>query len=420
MTFYSKEVSLLNYFYPLLFVVCYFQAMNIIPPGLPGEGIFIWPFRLFMVYMGFKAFCRNYKKFPIFNFYLLYSLGSLVFYIFNGYPVSLYFQNIAFLLTTMPFVYIGLDSSLDNSRFYKITLWAITGMFVVGLFLYFFPPSWYQAAWTRRMESKWYLEGMNYTYDQIAENMRFSSFMMTSYATQYFGIFALPFAITFMVRSSTKKEKLLYVLTLLIIIFCVTISLQRAAILGCTLVLFTYFFYDSFHLKKGSSMFIVSIIVVSFLVVLYGNSDLGIRVFERFQEINVDDVFNESRISQNENAFAAIQNIILGSGVGTGGAGARRLGFPAVSDSNYMLILFELGIVGSLVFIIMIVKTLGRVAKNFRYLFAEGSIVVCYLIAMIGSNALSFSLFSPLFWFALGRIWNNDYIRKLKLKDLKI
>lgn len=420
MIYKETDKKLLYWLYPILFVVCYFQAMNIIPPGLPGEGKFIWPFRLIMLYLGVKAYKLNSYKCTPLNFFIGYSLLSVVLYLINGYPLGLYFNEVAFFLPAVLFCYIGMESSDTTDNFYKYTLWAIAAFFVIGLYLYFLPPSWYQNAWVRRMESKWYLEGMNVSYDHIAENMRFSSFMLTSYATEYFGIFAVPMAISFMAREEIKKLKWGYLLIVLISIVCVVLSMQRSAILASFLVLLFYFIYDNTHYHKGGKFYILLLALVVIFFTTYSQSELGIRILERFDAINIDDAFNESRVEQNKNAFSAMQNIVFGSGIGTCGSSARRLGLPAVTDSNYMKLFFEQGIIGIIIFLVLVVKTLLRVKSNFKYLFAEGAIIASYLIAMIGSNALSFSLFSPLFWYAVGRIWNDEYLYNLKIKELHI
>lgn len=414
------DEKLLNWLYPVLFIICFFQAMNIIPPGLPGEGKYIWPIRILMLYLGIKAFFLNKSKCTLLNVYILYSLLSVCLYLINGYPLSLYMTEVGFFLPMVLFAYIGMEKSLSIESFYKYTFIAIVAFFVIGLYLYFMPPSWYQTAWVRRMESKWYLEGLEYSFDRIAENMRFSSFMLTSYATEYFGIFALPMALTYMSRETNSRKKWFYVLSIILIVLCVVLSMQRSAILANFLVIVLYILYDFTHYHRGGKFYIITFFLIVIFFSQYSNTEIGIRVLERFDSINVNDAFNESRIEQNNKAYSAIQNFVIGSGMGTCGSFARRIGLPAVTDSNYMKLLFEQGVIGILIFFALIIRSLLRVKANYKYLFAEGAIIASYLIAMIGSNALSFSLFCPLFWFSLGRVWNDNYINELKEKGLHL
>jgi hypothetical protein len=41
----------------------------------------------------------------------------------------------------------------------------------------------------------------------------------------------------------------------------------------------------------------------------------------------------------------------------------------------------------------------------------EGAFLLSILIAMIGSNALDFSLYIIPFWYAMGRVWNKEYLQ---------
>ena len=105
---------------------------------------------------------------------------------------------------------------------------------------------------------------------------------------------------------------------------------------------------------------------------------------------------------------------LFGHGVGSGGAMAGELKYPHVNDAGYLELLYEYGIVGALIFVILIAKTLIRGIHYMSYYLTELVIVGFVLLAMVGSNTLTLGYMQILpFWYSLGRIWsvkNFEYI----------
>lgn len=421
MTFSSKEMKVLHWFYPVFFFVCLLQAMGYIPPkGMPGDGVYIWPFRLILIYFGLKSFLKNNAKCTILTLYIIYSLFSFVLYAFNGYPIKLYIYDVAFYLSSIFFAYVGMDKSDDSDKFREYTFYAIIVAFAIGMYLFFYNPSWYQDAWEINYNGRWYKEGLNADFDYISANMRFSSFFMSSYATEYYGLFALPFALCGVMKEEKGKKRSFYLFCTLFILLVLALSMQRAAIISAILMLIVLGIYDMNHKRSTSLLYICLIVGTIAIVSVYATTDLGERVIDRFGKLTLADAFSESRISQNEDLLGVWNNLIFGNGLGTGGNEARKMGYPAVTDSNYVKILVEQGIIGFLLFLSFVIATCKRIVSNFKYLALEGAFFVSILVAMIGSNSLMFSLFIPPFWYSVGRIWNNDYINDLKIKNRHI
>lgn len=403
---------LINWFYPLLFAVMLLQTIGYIPQkGLPGEGIYIWPFRIFMAYIGIKSFLRNANKCPVLTYYLIYSFLSVFLYAINGYPIKLFFFDCAFYLVPLLFAYVGMDSNGKEDKFLFYSFYAIIVAFAIGVYLYFVPPSWYKDAWVINYNSKWYKEGLNASYEFIASNMRFSSFFMSSYATEYYGLFSLPFSIYSIIMAKNRMKKIFFCVLTFLILAVIVLSMQRAAIGASMLTLVAFFIYDNKYQNKLKTFFFFLLITIVVLIVYYSTTELGERVLGRFSQITIEDTFSDARTSQNMDLLRVWDNPILGNGLGTGGNEARKMGYPAVTDSNYVKILVEQGIVGFALFLSLLVKTLMRVYKNMKSFVSEGIIIICILIAMIGSNSLMFSLYIPPFWYVIGRIWSKTKIQ---------
>lgn len=107
--------------------------------------------------------------------------------------------------------------------------------------------------------------------------------------------------------------------------------------------------------------------------------------------------------------------------MGAGGSSAGMFGLPHVNDANYYKLLYESGLVGSTWFFIIIIMTLIRAFINIKYLIIE-LVIICYVLsAMVGSNSLTLAYMYILpFWFAMGRVWNYEYLKQLKNECVKI
>ena len=111
----------------------------------------------------------------------------------------------------------------------------------------------------------------------------------------------------------------------------------------------------------------------------------------------------------------------FGHGIGSVGAEARKLGFYGLTDSNYIKIFFETGLCGSLGFILVMMSTVARAFSYIKYYICELSIVLFILVAMPISNSLClYHLCILPFWYAVGRIWNNDYLMIAQKLNIRI
>ena len=190
--------------------------------------------------------------------------------------------------------------------------------------------------------------------------------------------------------------------------------MQRAAILCSVLIIIALGVYDTTHKRKALFFYILGGILVILFLLNYTTSELGVRVFERFGDINLT-AFSD-RQYQSENLLSVWDSYMFGNGLGTGGNEARKRGYLAATDANYTKLLVELGFLGFGLFILLVITTCLRIYKNFKYFAAEGAFIVSVLIAMLGSNALMFDFFIPPFWFCIGRVWNTQYLNKKKFE----
>ena len=316
-----------------------------------------------------------------------------------------------------------MDRRQVSNKFYDIFFWSSFISLVIGYYIYFVKPSWYLSFYTKAMNSTWF-HSQYIDSNDILESYRFSSFAADSYFTEYIGMFVFSLGLVKMFRSSTNK--LLLMFFNLIILGAVLLSLQRAAIASCCLMIGAYFLYYLFNRKgknKGNFRYILfTFFIFGFIAVALGTSEVVEKVLFRFTQMGASDAFEVegSRTEQIQTTLASWENYVTGNGLGTASSRARSMGYPGISDGNYIKLLVEEGVVGFSIFMILMVSTLIRALKNFKYLSMECCILGALMFTMLGSGSLMFTYYIIPYWYAIGKVWNPDYLNHLKSNNISI
>lgn len=404
---------------PAYFILLLGQARGIIPLS----GYFTAPFLVALLYYGLISMHFNYKKNKLLLVFIAYSLFTVTSYMIVNRPLSLFLNDCIYFVIPILIAFVGMDKREVSNKFYDYLFWACLLSFAIGYYIYFVKPSWYQSFYTYVMNTKWFRS--DYVgFDDIVDSYRFSSFAADSYFTQYFGMFAFSLGLAKTFKST--DHKLLYLFFSLIILGAVLLSLQRSAIVCCILMIVAYFFYFLKN-RKGQKTnnlkyIIYALIVLGIIVLALGASDVVQKVLFRFTQMGVDDAFEVegSRTEQIQTTLASWENYVTGNGLGTAGSKARSMGYPGISDGNYIKLLVEEGIVGFVLFLVLMLTTFFRALKNFRYLSMECCVVGALIFAMLGSDALMFTYYIVPYWYVIGKVWNPDYLNYLKLNNISV
>jgi O-antigen ligase len=197
---------------------------------------------------------------------------------------------------------------------------------------------------------------------------------------------------------------------LFITAFCLLLSMQRSAWIGA---LFAILIYIWEKMKQGYSREVMLLLVSCLLFV-------GFFYFIS-NYLNIDLEFMISRFERIGNAtserggqwIAGLDNFLdypLGTGIGQTGQFAARYeevksSFRIVADGDYFRILSEMGIVGGLFFIMLIIRCIFHLIKM-RFRAKEEVAIIALtsagLIQMIGSNISEFYFTNFLFWMIIG------------------
>ena len=370
----------------------------------------------------FKFAPLQTKTNNIFNVFILLVTLSIIQYSYNDRPIEGYFGEVSNYVAAMLFYYVGASDDRLGRHFYNRLLYSIVIVFTIGLIFYFLTPSWYVA---RNLEIINNQSGVEYNEINVLAQMRFSAFFGDSYYVSHLSVFAVAIAV-FGVAYKKGKEKVLAYVGLTIGLLSSIACMHRAAILGSAiaLILFAYFYLKTQnHLYKFYFGIIVIVLLLAIVIIFAGTGDRMDTLFEMLTN-RVDDNMSLGK-ALDERKFTKelmddMKFYIFGHGLGSGGVGMRAYGYPGISDMQYVKMFYENGVVGAVLFILIILQTLRKGIKYIRYFLTEDVIILFILLAMLGSNSLSIYYFIVYpFWYAVGRINNSNYLHRLKNKEWK-
>lgn len=410
-----NRYKVLYWFYPLLFVLAYLQARAILPPYYyPNTGILSMPFRFAIYIIGLMAFAQYADRIKPLTFFILYNFLSIFCYFLNDLPIHLYFYALSAYVAPMLIAYIGYGDNKRPFVFYNFLIWSTLAMLVVGIYLYFIQPSWYVAAVSAHYNDAWYREIQQTDDTALMENTRMGSFLLISYAVGYLSMFSLPISLWKMTTEKTQKRRNLYVWTS-VIIFVSAILCQLRVVIAFTVgtILLFVFLRHRKHFLPSLFITILAFVLLLYMVFSFRNIHVFDAIASRIEVMSFAQAMEGSRTEQVSNILNAWQNYIFGEGVGSGGGRARQFGFIGITDGNYVRLLYEHGVIGFILFIYAIFPSLLICIKNIRYLFIEFICILSILAAMVGADPLSYFFYIIPFWYVIGKVQNDSYLKKL-------
>lgn len=409
---YTQLIKLLPYVFLPVIMLNYYLAMH----GINTYSYILLPCLLALIVFSIPMLWNNIKKGrnELFSIFLLYNLFSVVFYLFNGRPMVCYTSALRYVVFPMLFYLYAQNEKDDSSFFYYSLLYSCLFCFVVGLYLYIVGPDYYKSFLMNARENAWYTSGFSYQEEDVLSYSRMSSFFGSSYNVCFFSVPALIVSSMFSLNKNDTFKKWHYYVIALVSLMSAILCMQRLSMATSVIFLIFFVFYSIIKKQRVSTIvFILIIIIVVNLGFLLINSDRGSTIYELLMG-RVDNLsYTKAMLERSGISVNVLKNwnyYIFGGGVGSYGYVAMKYGFDGVSDAEYIRILTENGIVGASVFIAIIISHLIDGIRNIKVYGIEVCIIVFYLMAFSGSNAISMSFtFSPVFWYALGHIQNKAY-----------
>ena len=379
------KTSLISYYYSIVFFI-YMGAIYqpFIRTGLSmafiiGIGIFIlYKNKDFKLRKGLDMFVLAY---------FMYNIFSFVFFQFSDLPFSVFFKEFSnSILPIIPFYFFG-RLNVNNS-FYKITLYALVACFFIGLYFYIKLPMNYMVFMDKSEGA-----GTN----PLGYAVNFRSILGLS-ATGALGAIGVLLSFDVLYKNKFKKGKI----AVLICLVALVLSYRRAALYTGLFAIGWMNYLILFKFKGAKLKLLLFELFVVFLLIyklLDSNPDFLPELFERFSSLSEA---IEERSDSWLGGLSNTQNFIVGDGLGRYGHKAVEYSDIYIPDGNYFRMIAEIGIIGVLLFFIIILKALYNGFSNIKTHYIQLAIVIMVCMMSVGSDMFSFQLIAPIFWYSIG------------------
>ena len=410
------STTIVNAFYPIYMIIYFVLMFGIHITSYVGIPIVIaitlialkcWP----------SPSLENAGK-QIMKIWVIYNLLTIVFYSFNGLPLSCYFDGLRNYMFPILFFFIGSYETNSNDKFYDWFLIACSFFFIVGFYLYFFTPSYYINFLVESKRNSWYLDSTYVDEGNVMQFTRFSSFMSTSYVASALSVSMMACSFSYLFRHKKVKSIVLYLLGIIGLLGAILCQ-QRIAMVCSVLLMFVFAWWGHKQHNKTLGIIAIAIVFIGFIAIGFSFVDERFSMIlemlsNRMEEMSFSSAMSE-RTGQYERAYREILSyLFFGKGLGAGGHSATMAGSIGIHDGEYLHLLLEFGLVGALIFVTFIITTISRAIRNFNVFTIETCIIIYILLSGIGENVLSQSyLIGSIFWFCIGRVWNNCYYIRL-------
>ncbi|MCR4908062.1 MAG: hypothetical protein K5985_04465 [Lachnospiraceae bacterium] len=319
--------------------------------------------------------------------WLLYSLFSGIWTVSFGIPFKVFLGEVFTTALPMGFYYAGKKG--DKARFYRNFILAVLAIGLLGLVLYITAPKFYvDFLFEHEFISKATVKTMR---------VRMVS-VIGSTLMGYLSVVSMLLSSVFLIRAKGKQGKAAFILSL----FLAFMSNQRAAMVAAILVLIylnclLIFVYG----LLGKKLFFAECggIICLFVLMLVFAPGALLKVYYRL--VSLPGAVTE-RSDQWVGAANNLGNMWLGNGLGANGH--RAIGFSehVIADGGIAKLCCEMGIIGTSIFIFLLVLVLGRGIRHFRECSAELGVILITLLISIGSDTLSFALSVPVLYYCIG------------------
>lgn len=311
--------------------------------------------------------------------------------------------------------FIGKSEFCNNDKIFEKGVCVVAIVSIIGLWLYITQPAWYL---------NFRLSGIdNITDHAYLEMTRLSAFWEFPYWMSY-GVAIL---YCFVLGRTLIENKLSKKIGYPLLFFFAIISLltqQRASIGIIVLATIVYNIYNRKINNKSYTGIIKVILIISFallllyLIISHFLDETRIDfIISKFTELNERDNFIEDRANLFDNMYD-VPISILGDGLGLYSHTAVEMGLKHyITDQGYMKMIYETGIIGSVLRIIIIAICLFKGLKDKRIYYFEITVIIMIVISLFGANSLSsMQMHNVIFWICCGRINNNLLLENKRQK----
>ena len=384
-----KKKNLYEYFYVLIFGIILVQLFFV--PGI-RLGVLTSIIIIFLLFTSIskKVLFKNSFINKLILLYILYNTVSIVWVVFSGIPVAVFVAEWTNSILPVFFFYFAYGDTENKNNFFDITLLILVSSFILGFFLCI-------------SNAPLYRVFMDTTEGAGTDLFNFQSLFGLT-ATGALGVIGFLISAKILFRSGGRNGKL----ALIICAVAAIMTLRRSAlvVLAIMFVVLNFVgFYQCGFLKKRYLILEIVFLCTTYFIVAQEYGDFLMALTERSQMIS--DAFSSRSSTWKYNP--EYSEIFVGKGLGAVGHKAIGYSSSIISDGNYFKLLAENGILGTVIFVLIILSTFQKGIKNLKEHYLELCIMLSMSLIAIGSNIFTYQSVAPLFWYSIGRISRNNY-----------
>lgn len=332
----------------------------------------------------------------------------------NYYDNNLWYLGCRQQLFVTIFFFVGRHPKISKRQIFQNGITPFLIVCCLGLILYIMSPSWYMNYKLQIWQSE-----AGISEDRILEMTRLSAFWQYPYWVSYGCAIMYSYMMTncFMQGFMKKRDAVV----LMYIAFIAILTQQRAPLIIIALLTIIFILvgifkkrkYGRLSLRTSIMYFIILGICMFALFLSIVDSEMLARLLEKFEVLGNASAFLDNRADIFSD-FRSKEITFFGDGIGRYSHAAYNLGKPAITDQQYLKILYETGICGCIGYGVIIGTVMLTGLRHFQSHIFELSIILFYLLAMTGANCLAiFDQHSAIFWLCCGFICNK-YIMQTK------
>ena len=337
----------------------------------------------------------------LFAFYNLFSIFGTLSY---GESFNTFLGEFCTGILPITFYFVArcLSNSRAENKFLLCLFFGIIFVDIIGIYFYYFNPSIYIG----------YLQKTVAFFDlrYSLQTPMLESFIGGSVVGVLSNI-CVALCMHFLIIKKNKR-KFAILLCVPLFVFTVVLTLERVSWVCTALTIVAYIIIASKH-KVRSCIFMAAATIL--LLVIISNSSVSDLIVERIK--GSDTIFTERSANWLKVFEQDAIKLFFGNGLGTCGH-RSKIGLRIV-DGNYFKMIYEVGIFGTFIMasIILSSAVTGILClKNSKdsYLIFYLAVVFIIIIQGIGASAFTFQDEMPIFWFAIGMIFNQKKARRIK------
>ena len=348
--------------------------------------------------------------------YFIYNSLSVIWLVRGGLPARVYLQEYVVSLLPVIFYYVGrtcnneTDGEGKELGFYRFFIYACLIIGALGIVLQIVMPQFYiDYSYKMLFVSKADASTCRVRMDSVVGCTVLGSISVTAMLA------AIPFIME-------KKLRVFGIIAMVINLVVAFMSNQRSAMVVALIVIvyFNYLIFFQYKIfEKKYFYYELAALAALFVMLCLVRMDAVLKIYYRL--VSLPGAVSE----RSEQWIAAVNNMYstwLGNGLGANGHKALFIeGTHVIADGGLVKMYCEEGVFGFSMFIYILILTARRGMTNVKKYCVELGIIAIALLQSIGSNILAFQLTTPVFWFAIGRIFadamvNNDIKSEIKEK----